>query len=126
MQNLKLAATKYTLAVDFDAESGALELAGSSYPENAVDFFQPLLDWVRGFIAEGARPLTVNFRLVYMNTSSTKCVLDLLEALEQHVKAGGEVRVNWYYEEDDEDIQEMGEELSEDIGLPFTLIPVAR
>lgn len=122
MDNLKIEKTKYTMEIDFNKDTGILEMAGSSYPENALDFFGPILDWIKTYISEMKKPMVLNIRLNYLNTSSTKCILDIFETLEQYFKAGGDVKINWYYAEDDEDIMETGEELGEDFDFPIDFI----
>jgi len=119
MENLRISKTKYSLEVNLDAERGMMEMSGSSYPENAVDFFQPIFDWLKEYVSEAKINLVMNTRFDYLNTSSIKCVFDILEILENYSKNGGDVQVNWYYEEDDEDILEMGKEFAEDIELPI-------
>jgi len=123
MKDLKIEKTKYTLEVDFNATTGLLNLAGSSYPENAIDFYKPITNWIEEFIESEKKPITLNFKLNYLNTSSTKCILDIFEILEEY-NENNEVVVNWYYEEDDEDILETGEEMGEDIEIPMNFIPV--
>jgi len=122
MDNLKIARTKYTMEVNFNKDTGILEMAGSSYPENALDFFGPLINWIKEYISETGKPLVMDIRLHYLNTSSTKCILDIFEVLDQYHKAGGSVKIAWYYEEDDEDIMETGEELGEDFDFPIEFI----
>lgn len=122
MDNLRIAKTKYTVGVHFDAESGILELEGSSYPENAFDFYQPIARWIESYISETKRPIIFSLRLQYMNTSSSKCLLDLLLILERHLKSGKEVVVSWHYQKDDEDSLEAGEEYSHDTELQFKFI----
>ena len=82
MEHLQMTGTKDTLDVNFDAESGVLALKGASYPENPVDFFDPLYAWVRQYIEEVGGPLAVKVTINYLNTSSSKCILDFLELLE--------------------------------------------
>ncbi len=122
MENLHIEKTKYTMAVDFNQDTGVLEMEGSSYPENALDFFGPIINWIKNYIAQIHRPIVMNIRLNYLNTSSTKCILDIFEILEQYYKTGGEVKIDWYYAEDDEDIMETGEELGEDFDFPIEFI----
>ena len=64
----------------------------------------------------------VNVQLEYFNTSSSKCILDVFKKLE--TLSGTEVKVNWYYEEDDEDMLEAGEDYQAIIDLPFKMIEV--
>ena len=123
MENLKIPATKYTLEVNFDAAAGVLEMSGSSYPENAIDFFQPIFDWIKKYLTENPQKIVLNLKINYLNTSSAKCILDILEILEQYYKEKNrDVSVNWYYAEDDEDTLEMGEEIAEDTEIPFNLL----
>jgi hypothetical protein len=124
MDNLQIAGKKDTLAVAFDAETGVLVLEGSSYPENPIDFFDRLTAWFKQYFAEVSGPLTLNITIDYLNTSSSKCLLDLFDMLEAYHRSGGTVTLNWYYDEDDDDMLETGEELCEDFDLPYTLIPV--
>ena len=122
MDNLHIDKTKYTVSIHFNTESGVLEMEGSSYPENAVDFFQPITQWIKSYITQTERPIIFNLRLQYLNTSSSKCLLDILQILEDHLKSGRAVEINWHYQNDDEDILETGEEYSHDTELKFNFI----
>jgi hypothetical protein len=122
MENLKIEKTRYTLEVELNKDTGILEMTGSSYPENALDFFTPIIEWIKNYISTIKNQVVLHLRVSYLNTSSTKCILDIFEILEQYHQAQGKVEVNWYYAEGDEDIKETGEELCEDIDLPFNFI----
>ena len=122
MENLTIEKSKYTLEVNFDSSTGNLKMSGESYPENAVEFFQPIFEWIREYVTKKGKPIVLDLDLSYLNTSSTKCVLDIFEILERFHKEGGQVQVNWRYAEDDEDILETGEEISEDVELPVKFI----
>ncbi len=124
MQPLRFAAAKSTFRVDFDPEAGRLELTGSSYPEDAVAFFAPLRGWVQSYLAGSPPRVTLRLQVDYVNTSSSKCLLDLLDLLEGRYRAGGAVRVEWLYDAEDEDMRELGEELGEDLTLEFVLVPL--
>lgn len=123
MENLKIEGTKYTFDVDFNAETGILQMGGASYPENAIDFFGPIYEWLRMYIKQIGNPIQLNLRINYLNTSSSKCILDFLEILEDFHLNGGQAKVNWYYEADDEDIMETGEDICDDLELSYQLIP---
>lgn len=121
MDNLEIAGTKFSLQIFCNAETGRCDMEGSSYPENAFEFFKPVQQWMAQYIADIRKPIQLELKLEYLNTSSSKCILDLFKTLEDYVKAGGDVMVNWYYERDDEDMMETGEEFLEDLELPFAL-----
>ena len=58
----------------------------------------------------------------YFNTSSSKCILDVFKKLESI--SDSSVSVKWYYEEDDEDMLEAGEDYEAIIDLSFEMIEV--
>ncbi len=123
MEDLSIAKTKYTLAVSFSASRGLLEMEGSSYPENAFEFFTPIYEWIQQYVAEIQKPIALNLKFDYLNTSSLKCIIDLFKILESYVEQQGEVVVKWLYEPDDDDMLESGKEFAEDIRVPIIFCP---
>jgi hypothetical protein len=124
MENLNLEGSAKTPTVKFDGQKGILELKGRSIPENSIEFYKPLNDWIDGYSASPIAETTVDVKLEYFNTSSSKCILDLFKQLENLNKQGTKVKVNWYFEEDDEDMAEAGEDYQAIIDLPFEMIEV--
>ncbi len=122
MDNLVLEATKITPKVHFDATSGVLEIAGDSYPEHSLQFYEQVFTWLDDFIGQTTLPITFHFRLFYFNTSSSKCILNILERLDEAYRRGRQVSLYWHYREDDEDIRESGEEFAEDLSLAFQFV----
>jgi len=125
LQKLTLSATSSTPAIDFDPDSGVLSLVGESYPENAFEYFRPLLGWVARFVDEYSAPIVAEIALSYLNTSSIKSVMDLLDLLESAHRRGRNVSLRWSYAEDNERALEMIEEFKEEVTLPFFIVPVA-
>lgn len=124
MENLHLEGSAKTPSVKFDGNSGVLELKGRSIPENSVEFYKPLNDWIDTYGQAPSNNTTVDIKLEYFNTSSSKCILDMFKKLESINGKGTDVAVNWYFEEDDEDMEEAGEDYQAIIGLPFKMIEV--
>jgi len=115
--------------VDFNAESGICELSGESYLEETIKFYTPLFSWIKEYITFVRKPLTFNFKLTYFNTSSSKCIVDILNMLKSFQNDGGEVVVNWFYDDEDEDIEEELEEVEDfmlETGLKIILIPFSQ
>lgn len=127
MDDLYITGTKCTLEVNFDAGTGVLEMAGESYPENIYDFFQPLYKWIEEYLEAPDKSIVLNLKITYLNSTSTRCVLDFLTFLEDYRKNGRDINVNWFYEEDD-DILETAEFMNSNLDLPIeiTLIPADR
>ncbi len=122
MTNLIIAETKTTPSINFDAQTGVLNITGESYPDSAMQFYQQVIDWLNQYIANSTQPITFNFKFSYFNTSTSKCILDMLSLLEAAHAKGRKVEVIWHYREDDEDMQESGEEFAQDINVPFSLV----
>jgi hypothetical protein len=113
-----------TPTVELDGDSGVLLLRGRSIPENSIDFFQPINHWIDEYCADPQQETILQIRLEYFNTSSSKCILDLFRKLEQLNKEKSKVMVEWFYETDDEDMEEAGEDYQAIVELPFSMIEV--
>ena len=124
MESIKIDGTPKTPTVNFDIESGLLELIGRSIPENSIEFYKPVLEGLDQYSGSPKDKTKVNIKLEYFNTSSSKCILDVLKKLEGIHKSGSEVIINWHFEEDDEDMEEAGEDYQAIIQVPFHMIEV--
>jgi hypothetical protein len=122
MDRLSIEGTKYTLAIDLDPASGRLHFSGESYPENARAFFAPVFAWLEEYLATNPPDVRVELSLDYLNTSSTKCLLDLMEIFDRFRSSGGTPTVVWYYSKDDEDTLTMGQDIAEDTELPIQFV----
>jgi hypothetical protein len=120
---LNLEASAETPAVLFDSAIGKLELRGRSIPENSIEFYRPLNEWIDQYAVAPKELTVIDIKLEYFNTSSSKCILDLFKKLER-LNGASDVQVNWYFEEDDEDMEEAGEDYQAIIRLPFNMIQV--
>jgi hypothetical protein len=124
MENLNLEGSAKTPTVKFDSQKGSLELKGRSIPENSIEFYKPLNDWIDEYATNPQAQTTVDIKLEYFNTSSSKCILDLFKLLEKLNEKSTQVKINWFYEVDDEDMAEAGEDYQAIIDLPFEMIEV--
>ncbi|MCK5268520.1 MAG: DUF1987 domain-containing protein [Spirochaetes bacterium] len=122
MDNLIIEKTQNTLDVNFNSETGICKLTGSSYPENSIIFFKPISDWMKQFNEQDKGGITLDLDVTYINTSSTKCILDIFEILEGFHKEKRNIKINWYYPRDEDDLRETGEELTEHLKLPVNFI----
>lgn len=115
MSNLKLDATERTPEIDFDFETHVFCLRGESYPEDVTEFFGPIIDRLKEHLeAQEGAEITFNFELIYFNSSSAKVMMDIFDLLDEAAEENT-VTVNWYHEEDDDHMEELGEEFGEDL-----------
>jgi hypothetical protein len=124
MESISIEGTTKTPSVKLSPESGVIEIKGRSIPENSIEFYRPIIEWLDEYAKNPNKNTTVNVQLEYFNTSSSKCILDIFKKLESLKKARNEVVINWYYEEDDEDMLESGEDYESIIRVPFKMIEI--
>lgn len=122
MDRLELESTKSSPNIRFDPETGLLEIGGESYPENSHEFFTPLIEWIDRYLQDPNGKTVLRVTLTYMNTSSTKYIMDILDRLEEANESGKEVSVEWYCEPDNERALDTVEELREDFSMPFAVL----
>ncbi len=126
MEPIIIEGTPKTPTVRFDANEGIFLLEGRSIPENSVEFYKPLVDWLDNYKDNPLQKTVVEIKLEYFNTSSSKCILDVFKKFEVIHKAKNEVAVKWFYEEDDEDMLEAGEDYESIIRIPFEMIEIVE
>ena len=122
MSKISIEGTSKTPTVVFDPETAVMELKGRSIPENSIEFYKPVVEALDEYAKSPLDSTKVNVQLEYFNTSSSKCILDLFKKLEGIHNGGKEVVINWFYEEDDEDMLEAGEDYQAIINVPFKMI----
>ncbi|CAD6548416.1 DUF1987 domain-containing protein [Paraburkholderia metrosideri] len=127
MDNFYIAATTTSPEVDFRFEQHLLAIRGESYPENAAAFYAPVIERLRTYLAScDDASITVDVTLTYFNSSSTKMLFSVFDALDEAATSGNRVLVNWFRDAEDETILEFGEELQADFtAIQFTDCPVA-
>lgn len=125
MKKLIISETKSTPEINFNPDNNILSISGQSYPENAFKFYEPVFQWIDGYLAELHTKATVkiDFKLPYINTSSSKCIMMLLEKFDAAFLSGKNIALNWYYDVDNESELECAEEFKEDTKLPFNIVP---
>lgn len=124
MDTLLIEATKKTPAVEFNHLSGELTITGMSCSENAMAFFNPLFDWISDYVRSPKEITILNFKLKYYNTSSAKCILDVMDKLMVLKEYNKELVVNWYYDPNDDEMLESGENYSAILDYPFNLLEI--
>lgn len=121
MNSLLIEATKATPDIIFGTD-GKWILQGKCCPENPISFFEPIFEWISEYKDSENPDIKLDMILTYFNTSSSKVFLDFFDLMVEVKQAGKEVTINWFYEADDEDMMESGEEFSEDVDLDFNLV----
>jgi len=121
MEKWTIDATDRSPKVILDRQESVLMIEGRSYPEEGMDFFDPIVMRFRS-LQESENPIrTIHIRLEYYNSSTTKALAELFTALERSAKNGNEAKVIWEFEQDDDGIQEDITMFKETYALTFVV-----
>src|SRR6266498_3413082 len=99
MNKLFIKPTSVTPRVSFDQESGEMGLHGRSTPENPLEFYEPILQWIVSYVENPSDVTLLRIFLKYSNTSSSKCILQLIKRFQTLVPKGKKLTIEWLYEE---------------------------
>ena len=134
MKHINIPASEKSPKVVFEPKKYFFEMEGNSRPENVRDFFYPIIDTLKehfdGLIRkannEDEPEFNFNFKLEYFNSASAKFISDILVIVKNCNENNVKIKVNWYFEDGDEDMKEVGEDFSDMITFPFNFIMVKR
>ena len=130
MKKLIIEPTSNSPRILLDPEKNLFEFSGESRPENVRNFYMPVLEWLEEFTAELTQqdpsnrsiPFEFHFNFEYFNSTSAKFILDIFKALSSLHAEGNEILIQWHFEADDEDMLEVGKEMSRMSRLPFEYV----
>jgi len=124
MNNINIKATQSTPAISFLPNEGKIEIIGRSIPENAIEFYEELLNQIEAYLTKPHKLTEATIQLDYFNSSSSVSILNMLKLLKQLYGNGFEVNVKWIYEEDDDDILNAGKNYQTILNIPFQFIAI--
>ena len=121
MEDILIDRTNKTPEVHFNYEKGELFLGGISIPENTVDFYHKLMYWITQYSREPKQKTTVIVKFEYFNTSTSVVLLNIFRMLSD---TKTELEINWYYEEDDTEMLEVGNDYERMLDINYNLIAI--
>ncbi len=126
MNNIKIDSTERSPEIEFDFVNNSFLIAGESYPEDISSLYGPVIASLEKYLeSQKQTEITFNFKLIYFNSSSARVIMGLFDLLDKSAE-NNSVIINWYFEEDDDTMEELGEEFSEDlVNAVFNLLPTA-
>jgi Domain of unknown function (DUF1987). len=103
---------------------GLLKISGRSIPEDALAFYQPIISWIEEYIKAPELLTRVDFRFEYINSGSNRFVFTILKLMEDCHKGGHTVVINWFFEEDDDTIKNLGKDFGSLLTVPFKMVEI--
>ena len=134
MEPIKIEPTETTPRVTLDHTSDKFEISGESRPENARKFYGPIIEWFEKYNQflywlkndKGTgykKEIVVDFSFDYLNSTSIKFVYDLLKKIEELKANATSIKINWHFDQGDEDMKESGEEYARMVSVEVILLP---
>jgi hypothetical protein len=130
MEKFIIEPTANSPRIVLDPGKRTFEFSGESRPENVRKFYLPVLEWLEAYtgsleaLQDDQRKfdLKCQFNFEYFNSTSAKYILDIFKSLNTINALGVGLDIQWLYEEDDEDMLEVGQEMSRMSKLSFEYI----
>lgn len=123
MEKYVVKGTNDTPEINLDPDSGIIFIGGSSLPENVLEVYQPVVDWLNQYISSPVPTTEVRFHFDYLNTASSHMIMQLMEKLMELQRACEHFTITWYYDKTDPDMRDFGNELIEITQIPIELKP---
>lgn len=106
--------------ITYTPETNLLEITGRSIPENPELIFRRLDEWINSHFEKNPA-LSVDIKLEYINSGSSKYLYEILKKLTVQANSGKKVLLKWLYEEDDEAMLELGEHYRDTAKIPLVI-----
>lgn len=123
-KKLKIKGTDDTPEVILDSVNSIFSFKGISIPENTEEFYSPIISWIKQYSENPNKNNNITFKLFYYNSTSTLLFTKILKLFELIQKNGNNVKVEWFYNPNDETVKEDGEEFANYFSMPFKLTEI--
>ena len=118
--NFTIVKTRTTPQAEF--QDGRLTIKGKSVPFDSTDCYDTICDRLQKYAENPKKETQVDFDLSAMNAATKRSIVDTFTLLEEINRSKSRVEINWFYQEDNEDIMEFGELCQSSFELAVSLI----
>lgn len=122
MESIKIPATENSPEIHFDLNTNTFYIKGKSIVSEVDHFYAPVLEWLKNYQDYIIDKVNFVFDLEYFNIFSSKRILFILYTLSDLRVKGVDVRVTWYFSQEDDDMKEVGEDYACMVNLPFDFV----
>ena len=119
MEKFNLLGTARTPTIELDNQQGKILLEGRSSPENAKEFYQPVIDWLDEYVKNPAENTSMVINLEHFNTSSSKFLMEVFRRMRYLSDNDYKYDITWMYEEDDLEMLDTAETYEVMTGMRF-------
>jgi hypothetical protein len=122
MEDLHISGTKKTPEIKC-LNTGYVRIEGRSIPEDPINFYEPLKNWIETYAKNPAKQTEVCIQLEYFNSGTSKILLTLLRMLVE-LQPVSDVKIKWCYESGDDDIFERGDYFASILEVDFEFVEI--
>jgi hypothetical protein len=123
MDPLIIGASEERPGINLDPQSNKFLIFGKSFPEEAKNFYDPIILWLEEYAKNPNKETNFEIRLDYYNSATSTILLEIIQLLNRLYNKGHKVKIIWHYLEVDDDMLDAGKEFSEMVAVPFDFIP---
>jgi hypothetical protein len=119
MELLYIKGSDTTPEINFNNLTGEFSMVGKAIPDDADEFFKPILNWLGDYVLASATKTKLTIKLDYFNISASKRLLFIFYKLNELIENNKSVNVEWFYHEDEDDMFEVGRDFAYMVKIPF-------
>ena len=125
---LRIESSKFTPGIVLDPIHYVFEFYGFSLPENAIEFYSPVIEWLHDLKKEVTlksvvpNEINVIFKLVYYNSASLRQLVEIFHILSEINQLQIPVKISWQYDSEDPQMAEAGKELGDITKIPVNIV----
>ncbi len=123
MESYFLEANELSPEIILDPLQGKYSIIGRSIPSNHKLVYDGPVNWLNDNLPLLENPISLEIKLDYFNTSSHKRLVEIIILLSE---AELDHEIIWVYDEYDEDLQEIGNQLASLSGMNFNFVQIAE
>jgi hypothetical protein len=125
-KNIEIPSGVKTPHVILNADTGEILIEGSSFPENAPEFYYQFTRWLAEYSLNPAPKTSVNLRLLYLNSSSVSVITGMMKLLDNMISMKTELEIKWSFERGDDDMKELGLYYQDILNCPVDVAEVSK
>jgi len=123
LERIHILPTDKTPEVILDPD-GIIKIKGRYLVLNNTEVPEQIKSWIEDYLLNPSESTVVIISLEYLNSFGTKILTSTLREISKVILYNKKFTIQWYYDDDDEDILERGEYISETLNMPIKFIKI--
>lgn len=126
MKNVYIKSTSKTPEVNLDVVLGEFKIYGRSIIENPREFYDPIIDRIEEYSLKPQSKSVFDIYFEYLSTASSVCVIKIMTVIKKLRDAGQHINIIIRYDNDDPDMLEKFQAISQIVNIDAEFRPMAR